>query len=277
MSIPSVNTIPATGSPFFRRSHEDVPGGFEPLPHASSRWGADQLRGPALTGLLARSVRGEVTRRTDLQPVRASFELFRAARITTTIARVSVIREGRRLAVIDSQLWQAEQPVARAQIMFIAPTENPPGNLWSPTDRFPVPDADIAADEENRLYRGDDSVWTADAGDVSHATRKHVWQRPFVIVEDEQPSRFEVLACACDMASLVVNWGAAGMRFINAQASVSVSRAFAGDGVGLATGARSANTGISVGSAVVYDRDGVLGIADATALSQPSGVQVGTR
>jgi hypothetical protein len=99
-----------------------------------------------------------------------------------------------------------------------------------------------------------------------------------VVVEGEWPSGFELVACACDMASLVVNWSTEGVQYINAEASVAVSRMPAGDGVGLATGARSAETGISVGNAVLYDHEGVLGVASATAIAQPdTSVQIGSR
>src|SRR5689334_8633519 len=51
-------------------------GVFEPLPSASSGWHPNQMRGPALTGLLARAAE-RAWRAKDWLPARASFELFR--------------------------------------------------------------------------------------------------------------------------------------------------------------------------------------------------------
>jgi hypothetical protein len=251
---------------------------LEPLAFAGSKWGDDQIRGPAVTGLLANAAQRAAAVRPELQPVRASFELFRVARMVPTTVRATIVRQGRRIMVIDTFLLQKDQPVARAHTMFIAPRSNPGGELWAGNDQLPTPAPGMEADDHNRLYRGDASQWSADAALVPGDTRKHIWQRPFVVVEGEWPSGFELVACACDMASLVVNWSTEGVQYINAEASVAVSRMPAGDGVGLATGARSAETGISVGSAVLYDLEGVLGVASATAIAQPNtSVQIGSR
>jgi hypothetical protein len=251
---------------------------FEPLPFAGSRWSDDQIRGPAITGLLAHTAERAAAVRPDLQPVRASFELFRVARMSPTAVRATTVRQGRRIMVIDTFLLQNDEPVARAHTMFMAPRVNPGGDLWEAEDYLPTPVPAMEADDQNRLYRGDGSLWTADAARVANDTRKHIWQRPFIVVEGEWPSGFELVACACDMASLVVNWSTKGVQFINAEASVAISRMPASDGVGLATGARSAETGISVGNAVLYDQEGVLGVASATAIAQPNtSVHVGAR
>ena len=87
-----------------------------PTDLACSLWSDDQMHGVALSGAMARSLEHAVAElgRTDLRPARYTVDLFRAARMQPCHLRTDVVREGRRLCLVDAVLEQDGEPVARA-------------------------------------------------------------------------------------------------------------------------------------------------------------------
>ena len=98
------------------------------------------------------------------------------------------------------------------------------------------------------------------------------------LVEDERPTPFQFIASVADLTSLVVNWGTAGVEFINADIDLVLTRLPVSMEVGLSAIDRSEADGISVGTAVVFDRDGPFGNASVVAVANPvSGVDPANR
>src|SRR3954452_10718559 len=110
---------------FFTRGAGDV---LLPTELACSLWSDDQLHGVALSGAMARSLEHAVaaTGRTDLRAARYTVDLFRAARMQPCQIRTVVVREGRRLCLVDAILEQDDEPVARASGLFLLPSEPAP-------------------------------------------------------------------------------------------------------------------------------------------------------
>lgn len=243
---------------------------YDPLPLAQGAWAEGQMRGPAVTGLLAHATERAATRlRPELQPARISFDLFRAPKMVPSTVECTVVRDGRRLFLIDAVLMQSGRAVARSQALFLHPAERPDGASWEPGAPAPAPDPALEPDSQLRLYRGDGDAWTPDADAVGGTERKHIWQYPLVVVDGCEPTGFEAVACISDLTSLVVNWSETGVNFINADVSVAFSRRPAGAGLGIATTARSDHDGISAGSAVLFDERGAFGVSTVTGLAQP--------
>ncbi|MFF2316903.1 acyl-CoA thioesterase domain-containing protein [Arthrobacter sp. NPDC058097] len=265
----AVGAKPEPVPAFFRLAGGERGEIFQPLPSARSGWSARRLQGPATTGLLARAAqRCAQLARPDLQAARASFELFRPVRLTSTTTRARIVREGHRLLLVDSFLMQNGETVARAHIFFLAPSANPDGRIWASGDEFPPPPLQVRPAPYNRLYRSEDSQWSADPSLFAQSTRKYLWQGEIDIVENEAATGFGLIAVASDLASLVIHWGTRGVQFINAETTVSFSRLPSGRGVGVASAGRSAQSGISAGSAVLYDAKGAFGVATVTALAE---------
>lgn len=264
---------------FFRRLDAGGESVFEPLPETESGWGGT-LQGPAITGLLARAAERAVIAegRTDLQAVRASFEMFRPSKMAPTAARATIVRSGRRIVLVDAELVQGGTRVARSHTFFAVQAEQPEGRSWHRSEQFPVPGDDVAGDRHHRLYRSEGGDWSADPSQMRAPARTHEWQRSFPVVEGDEPTPFTMLGSAADLVSLVVHWSDQGIQFINMEATVSFSRLPVGAGVGLAVSDRSAHAGISAGSAVIYDEAGSFGAGLVTALAQPGrGARVGGR
>jgi hypothetical protein len=241
-------------------------GAYEPLPAASSRWHSDHLRGPAITGILARAAERAHPGRGQ-QPARASFELFRPALMDSSTTRATVVRSGRRLTLVDSELVQGDVVVARAHVLFMAASPSPHGRLWAP-DRHPTPPpAWMRSDAEGRIYQSD-GVWTSEAADHCNEHAKAVWQEPLMILRGEPTTPFQYVASASDLTSLVVHWGDRGLEYINADVSVALSRLPVGPGLGIVASHRSAEAGISAGAGLIFDRTGTLGSTSVVGLAR---------
>jgi hypothetical protein len=246
---------------FFRE--ED--GLFHPLAPAVSGWGPAHVRGPAITGLLGRAAQ-EACPTEGHRPARASFELFRPARMMPTTTRATVVRTGGRLTLVDSELLPVETVVARAHVLFLAVSEEPAGQVWTPGRPVPPPGATDPTDEEGRSYLSGDT-WTGSADEHHNDRPKSVWQLPLTVVEGSAPTPFEIVAAASDISSLVVHWGDRGVEFINADASITLARLPIDGGVGISATHRSSDAGVSVGSAVLFDRHGAFGTSSVVALA----------
>ena len=117
-----------------------------PEPMACSLWSDDQMHGVALSGALARALEQAqaAAGRTDLRPARYTVDLFRPASMSPCSTSATVVREGRRLCLIDAKLEQAGVVVARATAVFLKPSASPEGKVWSPDPVLDPPPLSLA-------------------------------------------------------------------------------------------------------------------------------------
>jgi hypothetical protein len=254
---------------FFTCGDEDT---LVPTEIACSLWSEDQVHGVALSGALARSLElaAAQTGRTDLRPARYTVDLFRPARMQACRVRTSIVREGRRLCLLDAVLEQAGEPVARASGLFVQPSEPPPGEVWEPGTTFGPPPLELApVSEEPRvpLFSSEQLGWSRSFGEHQNAQRKMTWQTGMPVVAGEKPSPFVAVASIADAASMVTNWGSNGVEQINTDITVTLARLPVSLEVGLAAVDRVSNEGIAVGTAAVFDRVGTLGAAVVSSIA----------
>src|SRR5205807_2404739 len=81
-------------------------------------------------------------------------------------------------------------------------------------------------------------------------------------------TRFARAACAGDIISSLTHWGTAGLRYINADYTVAISRLPEGEYIGLAAQTHFGNDGVGTGAATLFDRTGPIGTGTALALAQ---------
>ncbi|WP_227980676.1 acyl-CoA thioesterase domain-containing protein [Nocardia spumae] len=254
---------------FFRVKHGDGEE-LHPEPRASSGWGANQMRGPAASAALARAVERTVAQvgRTDLRPVRWTLDLFRAVEMRPSVTEATVVRDGPRLCLIDAVLSQDGQPTARASALFLRPSEPPPGEVWS-GGTSPVPPApgQLPGGDPERLYFTDGQGWGDWTDDFRDSDRKRIWHFPIPVVDGEDPTPFQLAASVADVTNMVANLGSAGLEFINADVTMTIARLPEGMEVGLALTERAQRDGIAVGTAVMFDRAGVIGTTTVSAIA----------
>lgn len=271
--MPVVDPVGAVGVlGYFRR----CPGtGFEeltPLPVALSGWGGEHMRGSAVTGALARSAEDAGGARPDLRPVRFTADLQRAASMAPVSTRSTVVREGRRLLLVDSEFLQNGHTMARARTLFLPAASrmvaDPP---WSPGRSPSMPPAGLwPATDEGRLFFSEDEGWNSDAAAHRNSARKQLWCQSIPVVESESVSLFQAAATVADLTNLVTHWGTDGVRYINADVTLTLARFPDGQALGVSATGRVGAGAISVGTAEIYDHRGIFGHTAVSTILQSS-------
>ena len=242
-----------------------------PTPIARSMWSADQMHGVAVSGALARGLEMRLAElgRVDLQPARYTVDLFQPAKMAPCTVTTEIVREGRRLCLIDATLLQDGNRVARASCIFLLPTESPSGVVWTPPDHPEAPPVDVVPpSEEPRVpFFTSDAPWSQSFPEHQNAGRKQTWQAGLHIVEGEEGSPFQSVASIADATSMLVNWGTEGVQYINTDITLALARPPVSREIGLSVTDRVEHDGIAVGTVEVFDRTGPLGTAMVTAIA----------
>lgn len=238
---------------------------------ARSLWREDQMHGVATSGALARELERAVAAlgRLDLRPARYTVDLFRAPSMSACTVRSDVVREGSRICLVDAVLEQDGRPVARAGAIFLAPSENPDGAVWSSDDVPQPPPLEIAPVSEDLRVPifSSERGWSQNFAEHQNGSRKQTWQTALPIVVGEKATPFQAVAGVADATSMVMNWGSAGVEYINTDINLALSRLPVSTEIGLAARERFAHDGIAVGTAVVFDRQGPIGTSTVTSLA----------
>src|SRR6202048_2978350 len=102
-------------------------------------------------------------------------------------------------------------------------------------------------------------------------SRKFAWTRLFrPMVAGHPLTPLTRLAFVGDVTSSLTHWGTGGLRYINADYTVTASRLPSGEYVGLAAQSHFGTAGVATGSAILFDQHGPIGTASALALAQPA-------
>jgi hypothetical protein len=241
-----------------------------PTDIARSMWHENQMHGVAISGALARTIERRVAEagREDLRPARMTVDLFRPASMDPCLLTAEVVREGRRICLVDAMLTQDGARVARASAIFLKPTESAEGEVWTPADCPEPPSLEIApvSTEPRVPFFHSDAGWSQTFAEHQNASRKASWNTALPVVDGEEVTPFQGVAAMADGASLVTNWGDRGVEYINTDITVTLARLPEGLDIGLAAADRVERDGIAVGTATVFDRSGPLGMAVVTSL-----------
>ena len=250
-----------------------------PLAPARSGWGGGgQLNGSAVSGALIRATErlaSELGGADSFRPVRWAVDLYRPAAAAECAVDVTVVRQGRRLRLIDAALVQDGIPVARSSLLLLVTGEAGEGTTWSGSGSAAVAILRRAVGcWRSDAYYSDGVGWTRRLHDHRNAHRKATWHPPTPIVDGETLSPLQHAAAVADIASLVVGWGTTGAEYINTDVGLVLSRRPRRvDGVGLVAQDRAEEEGVAVGRATLFDRDGDLGEVTVSTIRSPERAQ----
>jgi Thioesterase-like superfamily len=250
--------------------------GYVPTRLTRGPWGPS-ISGNYVGGLLARAVEQEVDD-VDLQPARLTVDLLRPVALQPLQMHSSVVREGRRLRVVDAVMTQNDVIVARASALFLRRSEHTTvDTVWTSPVTMPAVPADpvmLAGDVPMVLQSyGRDPVAGSPGVGVTewrHHGQKFVWLRETKLLVDDEPlSPFTRAVMAGDVTSSLTHWGTEGLEFINADYTITLSRLPEGVYIGLASMTHYSHAGVATGVATLFDEKGPIGSGMATALANP--------
>lgn len=250
-------------------------GGLVPHPDARSPWSADMLHGRLLAGLAAWAVERDHGD-PDLQPVRLTVDLYRSPTMEPTTVATELVRDGRRVRVVDAVLQVGGVEVARASTLFLrradagalpAVDDAPRTAAWDtpPPDELPelpMPGGSVPFDVRSPTGSGFGAP-----GDVT----RRVWMRenrPLVAGAEITP--FVRAALLADFASPLANMGTEGLSYINADLSLYLSRLPEGDWLGISTDDRVVADGVSIAQCPIHDTGGPVGWSAVCAVLTPN-------
>lgn len=244
---------------------------LHPTPIACSLWATDQMHGVAASGAMSRGLEqaARALGRDDMRPARYSVDLFMPPKMVPTTVTNRVLREGKRILVIDAELLQDGNAVARASATFLKPSTSPDGDVWVTHEHPQAPPLDVApegTDPHVPFFRSEDG-WNQQFTDHQNPAPKVTWQTAMPIVAGEEPSPFQAAASVADATSMVTHWGTRGVEFINTDITMNLARLPRSVQLGLATIQRVEEDGIAVGTVAMFDREGTFGTATVSALA----------
>jgi hypothetical protein len=249
--------------------------GYVPTPLARGPWGPS-LSGNYIGGLLGRAIEQHVDD-AELRPARLTADLLRPVALQPLEVRSSVIRDGRRLRVVDAVMTQNEVVVARASALFLRPNEHAVHQVWSTPIAMPAIPAEPAVLDDGlpmllHSYGRDPVAGSPGVGvtEWRHDGQKFAWLRETKLLVDDEPlSPFTRAVMAADVTSSLTHWGTDGLHFINADYTVTLSRLPEGEYIGLAAMTHYDHGGIATGVATLFDERGPIGSGMAVALANP--------
>ncbi|MEO1056827.1 MAG: acyl-CoA thioesterase domain-containing protein [Actinomycetota bacterium] len=255
--------------PYFR----STAGGLAPLAHARAPWGDDMLHGRLLGAIAARALEGafgEPGRRA----ARLTVDLFRPAPMAPVVASVRTLRQGRRITVGEANLECDGHEVVRATAVFLAESENPPGNIWRP-ERESWPDPDDVDAPPDGGSPGQTAWWFRPVSggfgvDDDGGQRGRVWSNETAeLVEGEPLTPFVRAALSGDIACPLANNSDQGLHYINADYTMMIARYPVGEWVGIEVDQQLHSDGISMGSSTLVDQLGPFATSGGVSLARP--------
>lgn len=236
---------------------------FLPSDAARARWYPDALHGGPVAALFARQVE-RVPAAVPMMVVRLTVDLMRPVPTRPLTVTTRVVREGRRIQVVDATMEADGTVVARASALRIRLLDLP---VPEHPRRDPVPGPDHLPRYPMRDADGD---WfhtrAAEArfveGDFYEPGPATVWIRlTLPIVAGEDPTPFQAAAAFSDFGNGLSRVLPAGWLFINADLTVYLHRYPVDEWVCLRSRTDLDDDGIGLAQSELFDRNGAIGHA----------------
>ena len=257
-------------SPFaFFRLGQD--GSYVPMRYAKSAWSDGLVNGPAIVAAAARSLEIEYGHE-DFQPSRLTVDLFSQVKFEPLQVRTEEVRNGNRIRVADAHLSQGGKTVARATLVQLRRGEQPPGDVWRSGRTLTPPDGPggTVLSAGSRAWFGSDASdepWSRSMGAHQNAGRKRFWLHPLDVVAGQEASPFQRAVTLGESTSLMAHWGTEGIGFINADLTVALARLPRSGDIGIEAEQHISEDGVAVGTAALFDHDGMFGSGTVVAVS----------
>ena len=253
-----------SNEPFFLRDGDR----FAPQPISRGPWNPNSLHGRVVIGLLG----AEIERRhggPDFMPARLTVDMYRLPDLSPAEVVTRVIRDGKRIKVIDAEYIVDGVSMGRASCQLLRRTANPPGRVWTPPPWDAPAPASLPPPADPGSSLG--GMWeTRMMSDFMAATGdRRLWMTEVRELVGGVPlTPFVRVAVGCDIASPFANSGEKGLEYINSDVTLYLHRLPVTGWVGYQTVNHGATDGVAIGECWVHDEQGPIGTATVTALAQ---------
>jgi hypothetical protein len=250
--------------PFFRIEN----GLYQPTDVGRGPWDPKSLHGRLIAGLLGAEIE-RLHGDPDFIPARLTTDMYRLPDLSPVEVKTSVVREGRRIKVVDAEFISGGKSAGRATCQFLRKGEAPGGTVWKPEPwAAPHPD-DIQPPDDARAAMG--GMWAIKpiSGGFGTVGKKQIWMSEVrEVVEGRPLTPFVRVAVASDFVSPFAHAGSEGLKYINSDITVYLHREMRGEWLGFEVTDHGATDGVAVGETRLYDVDGPIGLAACCALVQ---------
>lgn len=249
---------------------------YAPGELARGTWAPDTINGRMIGGLALHVLEREQAE-PGFQVARLTVDLFRAIPYAPLVVSTDLVRKGRRVRVADARIAAGGDIVARAAVVYLRPSTEPPGQVWAPPRSWdePAPDPSQPNPFAPPTAPVDMRPAFGARPDPTKAERGRMWVRDrHDLVAGIPLTSLVRAALVADVASPVANVGTEGLQFINTDVALQLARPPVGVFFGLEALDRTSAAGVSVSQATLYDEAGVLGFCSATAVANPGRLAV---
>jgi hypothetical protein len=250
--------------PFFTRDG----GRFITQPVSRGPWDPTSMHGRVVVGLLGAVIEAEHGG-PAFTPARLTVDMYRLPDLSPVEVTTRLVREGRRIKVVDAEFFSQGKSMARATCQLLRRAENPEGKVWS-TPNWDAPGPD-ALPEPTDPRSGLNGMWEIRpiVGSMGTLGQRRLWMREVrELIGGEPLTPFARCALAADFASPFANAGEKGLQYINSDATLYLHRLPVSEWIGFEVAGHGATEGVAIGDCRIYDVVGPIGTASVAALAQ---------
>lgn len=252
--------------------------GYLPTPAGAGPWAPGSISGRPVLALCTHLFEQALPDSSWL-PARLTVDMVRMTMMEPIEVHTAVRKAGRTAITVDIDLVQNGRPVALARGLGTRAEVEPDTKVWGrehsitpiPTEFLPThPDYPMSL-SGGRWVDGAGTFGAGPHGWLSPAEGPAVgWAREQgELLAGEETSDYVRLGLVADIANSVINVGETGLTFINPDITLHLSRRPEGPYIGLEALEHVHHTGTSIGSAVLHDRNGAIGLVSMTSTHQP--------
>lgn len=236
---------------------------FVPQPAARAGWYADALHGGPVAALFARQFE-RVPTPAPMRVARLTVDLMRPVPLRPLRVATRVVREGRRIQIVDAVMEDDGVEVARASALRIRLAAIP---VPEHPQRASVPPPDGLPDSP--LWESDGDWFHSRAvtarfvtGDFYEPGPATAWMRlAMPLFDGEEPSPLQTVAAFSDFGNGLSRVLPTGWLFINADLTVSLHRYPVSEWVCLRSRTDLTDDGLGLAQSELFDRVGAIGHA----------------
>jgi len=255
------------GAAFYRLDGDT----YHPNWIAAGPWRPGTLHGRTISGAMAHAIERRHLA-ADTAVARMTVDLYRPAPREPLRIETTVVRDGRRIRVVDAALVVGGDTYAQGRFVILRHGEQPDGVRWNP-GHWDVPPPETLATRDPAGQRLN-QYEIRPIGESGPGIRHRSWireSRPFI--EGEATSPLVRLAATADYTSGLTGAspGALLGSFVNADITLHIARLPEGEWIGAEAATHLSQHGAGFGSAFLYDQRGPIAMSSVVSVSSAAG------